>query len=340
MQPLGKGITQQYNAQHMFVNFRTSGVVRIIKVGIELENHGDHYDVEKASPSLLNMNITGDMPTHFTPGFNKMVIFFDGRRVSNSSVLGFDDTNFSGNEMTKKFVFGPMDPQHGNAVPLANDHFIISQPNPGFKTGASNDSLSVGFIVVDKDGKTVYDMNEAGNHDKSCPRYHGHAKYGATDVFGCAGGFLSVTHDMSNNSFTSRQIKYHDSGRRTGTFFEHERQPVIVGQHTCGTPSRFSLIRWTAGSASYHAVRDVLDFVTEGRPCAAGFELALGQAFVVLLTNGSLMVYDIASGWAYRNSVAAAAPFTCTGASHPSMTMGYHRAFLLFPLQKEIVETT
>jgi hypothetical protein len=321
----------------MYINYRAQGVVRIIKIGIELESHGDHSDVLKATPTLLTLNITGDMPTHFTTGNQKTVIFFDGRRESSSSVLGFVDTDLSGKGMTKQFNYGPMDPQHGNAAPLANDYFIVSQPNPGFKTRTSNDSLSVGFIVVDKDGKTVYSMNEAGNPDKSCPGYHGHARYGSNDVFGCLGGFLSLTHDPSTNSFTSRQVKHHDSGRKTGTFFEHERQPIIIGQHSGGTPPQYSFIRWTAGSPSYAAPSDVLDFGTV-RPCASGFELALGKAFATLLTNGSLMVYDVASGWVLRNSVVAAEPFTCTGSTYPRMAMGYHRVFLLFPAKKEVVE--
>ena len=326
------------DAKHVFVNYRSAqGVVRVMKVGITLESHGDHNDVLKEPPAFLALNTTGDMPTHFTTGFQKTVIFFDGRRTSKSSVLAFVDTDLSGKGMTQQFQYGPMDPQHGNAAPLANDFYIVSQPNPGFASGASNDSLSVGFLVVDKTGRTVYDMNMAGNPDRSCPGYHGHAKYGSTDVFGCAGGFLSVTHDTSTNTFTSRQIKYHDSGRRTGTFFEHERQPVIVGQHSGGTPAQHSLIRWTAGSPSYEVPRDVLDFGAV-RPCSSGFELALGKAFATLLINGSLMVYDVTSGWALRNSVAAVDPFSCTDATRPRIVMGYHRVFLLFPVKKEIVE--
>ena len=329
------------DAQHVFVNYRTAqGIVRIIKVGITLESHGDHSDVLKKRPALLGLNITGDMPTHFATGFQKTVIFFDGRRDSKSSVVGFADTvtDLSGRELAQHFKYGPMEPQHGNAAPLANDYYIVSQPNPAYVSGASNDSLSVGFIVVDKKtGNTVYDMNVAGDANRSCPSYHGHAQFGATVVFGCAGGFLSVTQEPSTNSFTSRQIRYHDSGRRTGTFFEHERQPVIVGQHSGGSPAQFSLIRWTAGSPSYEAQRDVLDLGTV-RPCGAGFELALGKSFATLLTNGSLMVYDVASGWMLRGSVAAADAFSCTAATRPRMAMGYHRVFLLFPSTKQVVE--
>jgi hypothetical protein len=50
------------------------------------------------------------------------------------------------------------------------------------------------------------------------------------------------------------------------------------------------------------------------------------------------MVYDVASGWALRNSVAAVDPFSCTDGSRPRIVMGYHRVFLLFPVKKEIVE--
>jgi hypothetical protein len=334
----GPALYPSSDSQHIYVNYRAAeGLVRIIKVGITLENHGDHADVLKATPTLLDLNVTGDMPTHFTMGMQKTVIFFDGRRTTNSSVMGFVDTDLSGKGITQRFTFGPIGQQHGIASQLANDHYIISQPNPDYIKGTSNDSLSVGFIVVNKDGTTVDSMNEAGNPDKSCPGYHGHAKYGTVDVFGCAGGFLSITHNTATNTFTSRQVKYHDTGRKTGTFFEHERQPIIIGQHSGGTPAQVSLIRWVAGTESYNVARDVLD-MGPVRPCGgAGFELALGKAFAALLMNGSLMVYDVAEGWALLNS-AAVDPFSCSDASRPRMVMGYHRLFLLYPAKNEVVE--
>jgi len=172
---------------------------------------------------------------------------------------------------------------------------------------------------------------------KSCPSYHGHGNYGNTHVFGCLKGYLTLTHETSTNTFTSRQIKYHDSGR-TSNFFHHDRQPVNVGQHANG--SKNSLIRWTAGMESLDSQRDVLDF-GDVRLCSAGFELALGQAFVTLLVNGSLMVYDVSSGWMYRNSVKAAdASSVCSGAgiTFPRMALGYHRVFLLFPDSKKVFE--
>ena len=40
------------------------GTIRILDSGIVKESHGDHDDVEKLTPRLLDLTVTGDKPAH------------------------------------------------------------------------------------------------------------------------------------------------------------------------------------------------------------------------------------------------------------------------------------
>jgi hypothetical protein len=319
----------------VFVNYRADGTIRMITSGVSWESHGDHNDVIKQNPKLLSAQVKGDMPTHFTSGHKQTIIFFDGQRSSNSSVIGFDDKQLA-SSLTTTFQFGPMDAQHGNAGPLANNLYFVSQPNPGYKNpSSSNDSLSVGFLIVNTEGGIKYNMNVAGEEGRSCPSYHGHAEYGEYNVFGCAKGILVLRHDTKSDSFESYLLKYHDTGRRTGTFFSQENQQIIIGAHT--STSQYALIRLqvVGGSRSYDANRDVLDFPSNARPCTSDFERASGAVFVTLLTNGTVMVYDVREKWTLRNSLVISDPFSCSGSppTYPRLVAGYNRFFVLIGTQ-------
>eukprot|EP00961_Rhodomonas_salina_P293845 3934082-Rhodomonas_salina.1 len=280
------------------------------------------------------------MPTHVTPGHGQTTIFFDGRRESYSSVIAFDDTSgkLLGAEVVTTFAYGHMDPQHGNAGAMANSMYFVSAPNPGYKTLDSESSLSLGVWVVDQQGNTVYDANVAGDADRSCPAYHGHGEHGEYHVFGCGDGILVLHQDTATNTISSRKIPYHDTGRRTGSFFSHHQNPVIVAQHS----RPFALIRWRAGPADYEPRRDVLEFPEAVQVCGAAFELVHGAAFLVLVSNGTLLAYHVSDAWTPIASLPAVLPeFSCGGhgSNYPRLVAGYNRVFVTVPernLVKEI----
>jgi hypothetical protein len=326
------------------INYRTSsGTVKVLCSGLSFENHGDHYDVVKKSPSVLPETLTGDNPTHFSAASGQTVVFFDGTAATKtqSYAVSYLDTKFSGAAVMPLVFESPkMGQQHGDAGALPNDHYYISQPNPLYLTGNSSDSLSVGFLVLRKDKTTAYDLNHATDPDKRCPGFHGSAQVQSTVMFGCTTGILVLKMDPATSTFTSGRVRYHDSGRRTGSFFDHSSQPVIIGQHTNATHYAFirlpSTMDVSSATASYEVARDFREF-DRARPCRAGFEKASGKAFLAMFTNGSVLMFDVANGWLFQSSVQVSEPFTCSG-SFPFLVLGYNRAFVVYPTMKEARE--
>eukprot|EP00961_Rhodomonas_salina_P118281 1591851-Rhodomonas_salina.3 len=326
------------DASHVFLNHRSeTGIVRIMHAGVSLESHGEHLHIDLKDPEELSLKVEGDMPTHVTSTKGETTIFFDGRRDSSSSVLSFQDTadKLQGSSLARTFEYGPMDPQHGNAGPMGNNVYFVSQPNPEYKTGLTDSSLSTGFHIIDKDSNLLYDANNASDPDRSCPLYHGHSNYGEYHVFGCRDGILVIRYIAATNAVSSRLMRYHDSGRRTGRFFSHEEQPVIVAQHS----APIALIRWKAGPDNYQPSRDVLEFEDTASPCGAAFEKVDGDVLLVLLTNGTLMSYDVSSRWTYIHSLPVVPAFSCGGGNaYPRLIAGYNRAFLSIPEDRIVQE--
>lgn len=325
------------------INYRASsiGTIKILCSGLSFENHGDHSDIVKQTPSVLPETLTGDNPTHFSVGYGQTVVFFDGTAATktNSYAVSYLDTKFSGSAvMPIAFQTDKMGQQHGDAGPLPNNHYYVSQPNPLYLAGNSSDSLSVGFLILRKDKTIAYDLNHATDLDKRCPGFHGTAQVQSTVMFGCTSGILVLKMDTATNTVTSARVLYHDSGRRTGSFFYHSSQPVVIGQHNNNTHYAFIRVPSTMAlsSASYEVARDFREF-GGARPCRAGFEKASGQAFLAMFTNGSLLMFDVTDGWLFKSSIQVSEPFTCSG-TFPFLVLGYNRAFVVYPTMQETRE--
>ncbi len=326
----------------------TSGFVKILCSGLSAESHDGHYDVMKKTPSALPDTITGDRPTYIMAGFSKSVVSFDGTpavagtAATQSYAAAFADRTFSGTaSMPLVFQSDKIGQQHGIAGPLPNDHYFVSQPNPAYLAGNVTSSRSAGFLIMKQDKTVVYDMNQAGDPDKSCPGYHGTALYKDTVMFGCSTGVVLLKMDTATNKFTSRRVPYHDSGsgRTTGAFHYHSAQTVVIGQHNNAT--HYAMVRLptslaSSATGSYDVSKDVREFGT-ARPCRSGFELAAGKAFLTMFANGSVLLFDVSDGWAYQSMTQVAEPFTCSG-SFPFLVMGYSRAFVVYPTVREVRE--
>jgi len=332
----------------------TSGFVKILCSGFSFDDHGDHVDVEKKTPSVLPDTVTGDRPTYISAGFGQSVVSFDGTASTSSApatqsyAIAFSDTKFSGAaSMPPVFESEKMGQQHGNAGPLPNDHYFVSQPNPAYVAahsvagGSTNtSSRAMGFIVVKKDRTVVYNMSDASDPDRSCPMYHGNAQLGTTVMFGCATGILVLKVDTATtpNTFTSRRIPYHASGRTIGSFHFHRSQAVVIGQYSNATHYAFIRLQTDMDMASpkYEVARDLREFGS-ARPCRSGFEMAYGKAFLTMFTNGTVLMFDVSSGWTFQSSIQVSESFTCSG-TFPFLVMGYNRAVVVYPNVQEARE--
>ncbi|EKX45250.1 hypothetical protein GUITHDRAFT_108889 [Guillardia theta CCMP2712] len=344
------------------VNFRALHEFFLVHSGLSLESHGDHADVSKSDPTKFSIEgkcTDCKLPTHFSGGYNRMVIFFDGTSAPQneptvrSRAVAIDDRLSMLADTTKKtldsrieFDSTWMAPQHGIAVPLAQDVFLVSLPNPAFNSSAcatphtSCDSLSSQFKAVKKTASGNVDV--AWNTPRDCPGYHGHAMgMGGWHAIGCGNGrgginlqnsyFLAVKY--SNDAIESFNVKYHEAGGSIGTFVGHDNQAVLVGVYN--KDGSRSFVRWRGGDKSY-TVNDVMAVPAGVIPVSYGFEMVSGKVFVAFYTSGEVKLYDVSSSWKELASLKVVEPFTST--SKYQLVLGYHKMYLLDPDQSKITE--
>jgi hypothetical protein len=151
-----------------------AGRVSAIGTGIEVDDHGDHGDLEIAPPTLWDVTIAGDRPVHFVAHDGRIAIFFDGEGISRI----YDGKALRNGEAAAQ-DYRTAAPHHGVAAAY-DGHVLISVPHP-----ADPEALPVGIDVLGPDGDVV------ASH--ACPDLHGEASSGHTLAIACATGLLIVT---------------------------------------------------------------------------------------------------------------------------------------------------
>ena len=163
-----------------------ANTVHLFDGGIYLEEHGDHEDLVEEDLRRLDVDLSGDNPSHLYTAGEWAAIYYDGSgdvALINEHELEEDGDGYS----PVGFNAGP---HHGAAVPLADDLFAVTIQHPDYANSPADYRLPVGAEIRDVDGKVLYSA-EAG-----CPDLHGDAGNGHMAVFGCTGGVLAVeAHD-------------------------------------------------------------------------------------------------------------------------------------------------
>ncbi|WP_011583315.1 MULTISPECIES: zinc metallochaperone AztD [Chelativorans] len=142
--------------------------------GIELDDHGDHGDLEVSEPKALGVEIAGKKPVHFVPHHGDVAIFYDGegvvRLIKEADVL-------EGKSAVR--LLETAAPHHGVAIPLG-DHVVVTVPNE-----QDPSKLPTGVRVLDSSGSQVGEVAE-------CPGLHGEASSGHLTAIACETGLLIV----------------------------------------------------------------------------------------------------------------------------------------------------
>lgn len=75
------GLATAADGRHVVVKTGDeAGTIRILDSGLVRESHGDHDDVEKLTPRLLDHVLTGDKPAHVVSEQGQIALFYDGDR--------------------------------------------------------------------------------------------------------------------------------------------------------------------------------------------------------------------------------------------------------------------
>lgn len=303
-----------------------AGTIRILDSGLVRESHGDHDDVEKLTPRLLDLVLTGDKPAHVVSEQGQIALFYDGDRPwlrkSDPKVVLLDLDKL-GSKKPKSVVWKSPAPQHGIAIPMGKRRLLVSVPNPAYAKGEDRSASSRpdGFEILDTTGKPeswkpVFTINDTTKADASCRLFHGHAALEETHVFGCAegpgGGVLVLRRDGRN--FAAHKLTYPD-GRRTSAI-KGGNGRHLVGNYGLTSPYD-ALLRIDPAAASL-SESDVLKVPGDQGVCQ--FEVSSnGKRLANLTADGKLRVYEIAPAWKEIASFDAVPAFDCAyGAKTPT----------------------
>jgi hypothetical protein len=329
-----------------------SGTVRILDTGLIKDSHGDHDDIEKVAPRLLDLTFTGDRPAHVVSENGWLALFYDGQRPwerkSESKAFLIELKSLDGRKPLVDQWPSPA-PQHGIAVPLGRGQWLMSQPNPAYAKGddKSASSRPNGFEVLqrgkqgDKQGDRAWTVlasfNDPSKASASCRLYHGHASLKNTHVLGCDegenGGMLIVARDKTGK-WSARKVAYPDT-RRTSTLKSREGGRYMVGNYGSKTP--YDALLRVDPAATKLSLADVLQ-APDGQ-AACQFDLSAdGRRVANLTPDGKLRIYDIVN-WKELAAYDAVAAFDCAGEGpQPNLAVVGSSVFVGDPTGKRIRE--
>lgn len=343
------GLASAGDGRHVVVKIGDeAGTIRILDSGLLRESHGDHDDIEKLTPKLLNIALTGDKPAHVVAGDGRLALFYDGDRPwlrkSDPKVVLLDLADLRSNA-PKPIVWKSPAPQHGIAIPLGPRQLLVSVPNPVYAKGEDKSASSRpdGFEILDTKGqpdswKPVFAINDLAKPDASCKLFHGHAALKDAHVFGCAegegGGVLVLRRD--GKGWATRKLAYPDE-RRTSTI-KGGGGRHLVGNY--GLKSPYDALLRIDPTAPTLSGDDVLK--VPGDQAACQFELsANGKRLANLTADGKLRIYEVAPAWKEIASFDAVPAFDCAyGAKTPTPNLAVigASAFISDPTQGRIRE--
>ena len=153
--------------------------------GIFLEAHGDHFDLVEGDIRKLDIDLSGDRPSHLYVGDEWATIFYDGS--GEVALINEHELEERGDDYVPESMNAG--PQHGAAVPLEGDLFAVSIQHPDFAQDPEKYRRPIGAEIRDLEGNSLY-------RTEGCDELHGDASNGHMAVFGCLGGALAVeAHD-------------------------------------------------------------------------------------------------------------------------------------------------
>jgi hypothetical protein len=158
-----------------------ANVVTGFSSGIEIDDHGDHGDIEISDPVALEGSVAGERPVHFVEHHGVIALFFDGEGTTKI----VNESNFG--TVLREVDSGA--PHHGVAAAFG-DYVLISEPHP-----EDPSNLPIGIKVIGPDGAQVGDLHE-------CPDLHGEASSGNILGIACATGLLLVTDSAEGPRFS------------------------------------------------------------------------------------------------------------------------------------------
>lgn len=311
-----------------------AGTVRLFDSGLLREPHGDHVDIDKIDPGFVNLTLTGDKPAHVLSGHGWLSVFFDGQRPwVRPSEARADLIPIASLEAGKpeRLSWKSPAPQHGVAVPLGDDRWFVSTPNPAYAKGddKSASSRPNSFNLVNaKDG-----WKALKSYD--CPLMHGHAELDGTHAFGCADG-IALLRAGAAGAWKAERLAYPDD--RVSSAITASGNIMVANYGKSGSPYTAFLRVDPAAVALKQG--DVFE-IPDGQQVCQFAMTNDGRTLAHLAGDGKLRLYEVTPTWKEVARFDVVPPFDCAyGAPTPTprLALSGTSAFVTDPTGGKIHE--
>ena len=289
------------------------GTVHFFNPGLSTDDHGDHVDVAKSTPSVHSYSLKGWKPTHITYSAGYVNVFMDGvwstnpaDDVHNSSAVFIKESSLS--SATPTVIEVPIPgAHHGVTYALSDDHFVMTMTTEARMmrvSGAS--SLPDHFVVTNATGDVVMELGNATS--PSCPAYHGAGFIGSTLVTGCAGHWFRMTYSgQASPPVTWEKVSFPSPSDaagvafRSGTVRVNKAGGIFVGDMS--PVDRSPTPRYVASMSSDSSVAagnlmKTTRLADENDACHWGVDLASdtdGTHVAVLYKDGNMSVAEVSA---------------------------------------------
>ena len=300
---------------------RGDDLVSFIDSGLYTEDHGDHMHDYAETPTMLNLTLNDNRPTHYSLGDDRGIVFFDGSDAASSKVTVFTDESLGGG--TAEASLDLDNNMHGVAKLVDGKLFVTYRDASVTDTTLPDQVERYDFV------NGAFEFEE--RYNETCPRLHGAAANAHVVAFGCSDGVLAI--DLHDVSYPTIKLGNPDSlvpESRIGTIVGHHGVEELVGV----AGNQLFVIDAEAAADNYSEL-SLGDGV--GR-VAQGFD-AHGEAFYVLGDDGKLRLFHPAEDWALAATIDVTGPIGAEDASPAIAKSGAEdRLFVLNPNNQTITE--
>ncbi len=314
---------------------------RFIDSGLELEEHGDHFDRLEKDPSLLDYELLGsayetENPVHFVSHSGYLTFHFDGTwdeegsdHVLSQNII-INEASLLDDSPEPALVIETL-PQHGVSVVTESGYVLMTEPSTDRDIDALPNGISVRSL---EDGDVLQLFQDGDDFDASCWGLHGEAVLHGDVLFGCHqendGGAWMISWDENEEKFTSNKLEYPgypDAPNRTSVLASHHKSEYFVGQWgTYAYPVNMydGLVR-ISHDATEISEDDTLELGEVY--CSFGFELEEGKLVAALTRDGKVHVVDVPN-WEVVGSVDVVEDLSEEEGCAGTLTMGEGMAYV------------
>ena len=272
--------------------------VHVFDGGVYLEEHGDHFDLVSEAVSPLSVGTSDDRPVHVSVHNGWTAIYHDG---SGRAAL-FEEHDLLEEYNDYEPVWMEAGLQHGAAIALGEDLFMVTSNNPDYPATATS-SLPLGAEIRTINNEVVYDAS-----NRSCPGMHGEAANHHGVALGCVGGVLFIEgHDGEfEHVFIDNPASMNEDAR-IGSLWGHDDSEHFFGSASYRQDGEFTYDGlWMIDAEGEEIIR-VLSSTDEKRVYGAAFD-GHGEEFFALSADGILNVINPETG-EVEEEVQIVAPF-------------------------------